>query len=100
MKEPGISLFVITKNEAHNIAACLDSARALVQEIIIVDSYSTDGTVRICEKFGARIYQHPFENFTQQKNTALTMKRLLPNWLAKSIKLRSPEKPTVTGYHA
>ncbi len=72
MKEPGISLFVITKNEAHNIAACLDSARALVQEIIIVDSYSTDGTVRICEKFGARIYQHPFENFTQQKNTALS----------------------------
>ena len=72
MKTPSLSLFIITKNEAHHIAACLQSARDLVQEIIVVDSESTDGTVSICQSMGARVYQHPFENFTKQKNTALS----------------------------
>ncbi len=71
MKQPVLSLFIITKNEAHHIAACLQSVQDLAQEIIVVDSNSTDGTVSICEQFGARVYQQAFENFTTQKNAAL-----------------------------
>lgn len=72
MNKPAISLFIIAKNEAHHIEACLKSAQNLVQEIVVVDSNSSDDTVRLCEQFGARVYEQPFENFTKQKNTALS----------------------------
>ena len=72
MKKPGISLFMIVKNEAHHIGPCLQSVRALVDEIIVVDSFSTDDTVKRAEQFGANVYQKPFENFTDQKNEALS----------------------------
>ena len=72
MNTPAISLFIIAKNEAHHIAACLKSAQGLVRETVVVDSHSTDGTSALCEKLGARVYQQPFENFTKQKNAALS----------------------------
>jgi len=67
-----ISLFVITKNEEKNIAACILSAKPLVHEIIVVDSQSTDKTALICRDLGAVVYDCPFESFTEQKNTALS----------------------------
>lgn len=72
MDKPAISLFIITKNEAHHVQACLQSVRELVQEIIVVDSASTDGTAALCKQLGARVYDQPFENFTKQKNAALS----------------------------
>ena len=69
-KEP-ITLFIIAKNEAHNITHCIQSAKDLVQHIVVVDSFSTDNTATICTQLGAQVVQHPFENFTQQKNYAL-----------------------------
>ena len=70
--KPLLSLFIITKNEAYHIAACIQSAKNLVQEIIVVDSFSTDDTVKICQALGAKVYQEPFEDFTKQKNLALS----------------------------
>ena len=66
-----ITLFIITKNEASHIATCIRSAKNLVQDIVVLDSFSTDNTVQICRDLGARVYQQPFENFTKQKNDAL-----------------------------
>lgn len=72
MKNEAITLFIIAKNEAHNIAHCIKSAKDLVQQIVVVDSFSTDDTATICTQLGAQVFQHPFENFTQQKNYALS----------------------------
>jgi len=69
---PKLSAIVITKNEASNIADCLDSI-AFCDERIVVDSGSTDDTVRIAESKGARVVQHAFEGFGAQKNFALSL---------------------------
>lgn len=69
-KSPSLSVIIITKNEAHNIRACLESV-AWADEIIVVDSGSTDGTVEICREFGAQVYVHDWPGFGAQKNRAL-----------------------------
>ena len=72
MKKQRISLFIITHNEEANIAKCILSARDLVNEIVVIDSFSTDKTQLICRDLGANIYTHKFEGFTKQKNFALS----------------------------
>lgn len=67
-----ISAFIITFNEERNIAACL-ARLSWCDEIIVVDSGSTDNTVAICESYGAKVYQHAFEGFGPQKNYALSL---------------------------
>ena len=47
MKKPRITLFIIAKNEAHRIASCILSARDIVSEVIVVDSFSTDKTALV-----------------------------------------------------
>ncbi|MBZ0147322.1 MAG: glycosyltransferase family 2 protein [Pseudorhodoplanes sp.] len=69
---PILSAIVIAKNEAHNIAACLDSL-AFCDERIVVDSGSSDDTVKIAEGKGARVVHHDFEGFGAQKNFALSL---------------------------
>lgn len=65
-----LSVIVITKNEAANIRACLESV-AWSDEIIVVDSGSSDGTVEICRNLGAKVYEHDWPGFGAQKNRAL-----------------------------
>ena len=54
-RQPTISLCVIAKNEEEFIAACLDSAKSFVDEMVVVDTDSTDGTVEIAKAHGARL---------------------------------------------
>ena len=65
-----ITLFLITRNEADKLAKCLNSAKDIVDEIVVVDD-SQDNTAQIAQQFGARVVTHPFEGFTAQKNFAL-----------------------------
>jgi len=65
-----LSVIIITKNEAVNILACLESV-AWADEIIVVDSGSSDATAEICREFGARVYVHDWPGFGAQKNRAL-----------------------------
>ena len=65
-----ISAVIITKNEEKNIADCLESVKHLVEEIIVVDSFSTDKTKDICESFGARFIQHEWMGYAATKNYA------------------------------
>ena len=65
-----LSVIIITKNEAENILACLESV-AWADEIIVVDSGSTDATAGICRELGAKIYVHDWPGFGAQKNRAL-----------------------------
>ncbi len=65
-----ISVVIITYNEARNIERCLASVKNIADEIILVDSHSTDGTVAIAESFGAKVYQKEFISYAEQKNFA------------------------------
>lgn len=67
-----ISACLIVKNEAKNIRKCLDSIKNIVQQIIVVDTGSTDDTVAIAKSYGAEIYNYQWNNdFAAAKNTAL-----------------------------
>ena len=66
-----LSAVIITYNEENNIGRCLDSVRAVADEIIVVDSYSTDKTEEICRNMNVNFRQHRFEGHIEQKNYAL-----------------------------
>jgi glycosyltransferase involved in cell wall biosynthesis len=66
-----ISVVIITLNEAGRIARCLESVQPVADEIVVLDSGSTDDTVRIAEKWGAKIFHSPFNGYIEQKNKAL-----------------------------
>jgi glycosyltransferase involved in cell wall biosynthesis len=69
-ERPKISAVVITFNEEKKIERCLRSL-CWVDEIIIVDSFSTDRTVEICKRYTGRVYQHPWpHSSSQQRNIA------------------------------
>ena len=57
----GISVVIISYNEERNIARCVKSVLGIDDEIIVVDSYSTDKTEEICRGLGVDFYQHLFE---------------------------------------
>jgi len=65
-----LSVIIITRNEAANIRACLESV-AWVDEIIVVDSGSSDDTVAIAREFTPQVYKHDWPGFGAQKNRAL-----------------------------
>lgn len=68
---PRLSLIVITKNEKAAIERCLQSAAGIADEIVVVDSGSTDGTLEIVRSFGAKIIQpEDWPGFGPQKQRA------------------------------
>ncbi|MDX2305813.1 MAG: glycosyltransferase family 2 protein [Microscillaceae bacterium] len=66
-----LSAVIITKNEEKNIARCLDSLLGIADEILVVDSFSSDKTEEICRQRCVRFIQHSFEGHIEQKNFAL-----------------------------
>jgi len=70
--EVRISVVIITYNEAKNIGKCLDSVISIADEIVVVDSFSTDATESICNRYKAKFVQHKFEGHIQQKNYAIS----------------------------
>lgn len=70
MDTPKISAVVIGYNDEPNIRACLESIR-WADEIIFVDSYSTDATARIAAEFTDKVFQHKFEAFGKLRNEAV-----------------------------
>jgi len=66
---PGLTVTVITLNEAANIAAALESV-AFADEVIVVDSHSTDDTVEVARRCGARVIVRDWPGYIAQKNFA------------------------------
>lgn len=67
-----LSAVIITYNEQKNIARCIDSLQGIVDDIVVIDSFSTDETEKICKTKGVRFIQHLFEGHIEQKNWAIT----------------------------
>ena len=65
-----LSAVIIVYNEERNIGRCLESLQGIADEIIIVDSYSTDKTAEICKAYKAQVYQQEFLGYAKQKNYA------------------------------
>ena len=65
-----LSVVIITFNEERNIAKCIESIKPIADEILVVDSFSTDQTKSIAESLGAKVIQNAFKGHIQQKNFA------------------------------
>ena len=68
-----LSVVIITFNEEKNIRRCLEAVQHLSDEIIVLDSFSTDATESICKQYDVIFKQHKFDGHIQQKNRALQM---------------------------
>ena len=70
--KPTLSLCMIVKDEESMLANCLKSVNGYVDEIIVVDTGSSDRTVEIAEEHGAKVFHHQWENdFSKHRNQAI-----------------------------
>lgn len=74
-----ISACIIGYNEEKKVEDCLGSLEGIADEIIFVDSFSSDNTLKIVRKFKAKIIQKKFEGYVKQKNIALDAAQF--NWV-------------------
>ena len=65
-----ISVVIITHNEEDNILRCLNSVQDVADEIVVVDSGSTDNTEKICKEFGVKFVHQEWLGYSEQKNFA------------------------------
>jgi glycosyltransferase involved in cell wall biosynthesis len=68
MQKITIAVVIITFNEAKNIERCLQSVQSFADEIIVVDSFSTDETKAICDTYKVRFFERKFIGYADQKN--------------------------------
>jgi glycosyltransferase involved in cell wall biosynthesis len=77
-----LAAVVLTYNEAHNIAACLESLAWTDRQVIFdggPESGSSDGTVELAQRAGAEVLTHRFQNYAQQRNAAI--ERVEADWI-------------------
>ena len=67
-----ISAVIITLNEEKNISRCLEALQKIADEIIVIDSFSSDQTVKICQTFGCSVFQHEFKGYSSQKQAGVS----------------------------
>lgn len=105
-----LSAVIITFNEEEHLEKCLQSLLDVADEIVVVDSYSTDNTRAICEKYKVEFVEQKFLGYKEQKNFAITQTKYnhilsldgdeaLSEELKKSI-LKLKENWTKDGYYA
>ena len=70
---PTVSLCMIVKNEEMHLACCLDSVAGLVDEIVIVDTGSTDRTVEIASGYTSKVFRQPWsDDFSEARNVSFS----------------------------
>lgn len=70
-----ISATIITRNEEKNLERCLRALEGVADEVVVVDSYSTDATVEIARRFGCRVTSREFAGFGSQRQYAAGLTR-------------------------
>src|SRR5258708_15048468 len=66
-----LSVLLLAYNEEEGIETCLRNVCSFADDVVVLDSFSTDRTLEICRRYPCRIVQHEFLNFSQQRNWAL-----------------------------
>ena len=84
-----VSVVILAYNEEVNLPACLASLQGLDCELFVVDSGSTDRTREIAAAAGATVGEHPFENYSAQRNWAQQNLLLHADWV---LHLESDER--------
>lgn len=74
-----LSVVIITFNEERNIVRCLDSVKEIADDIVIVDSFSTDKTKEICTSYSVNFISHLWEGYSATKNFANQQAKY--NWI-------------------
>jgi glycosyltransferase involved in cell wall biosynthesis len=110
-EKASIAVVILTYNESLHLPRALDHIACFAQEIFVIDSFSTDGTVDLARVRGAHVLQHPFQNQARQFAWALENAPITADWvmrldadeiveadLAQEIVTKLPRLPTdVTG---
>lgn len=78
--ENKFSIIVLVYNEEDTLQSCLDSIK-WCNDVIVIDSFSSDGTCEIAEKSGARVFQNKFKDFAQQRNYANDIVNFKHDWV-------------------
>jgi glycosyltransferase involved in cell wall biosynthesis len=68
-----LSVVIITYNEEKNIGRCIESVRKVADEVVVIDSFSDDDTVKTAVSMGAIVSQSKFDGYINQKNRAISM---------------------------
>jgi len=74
------TVILLSFNSEDTLGATLGRAREVAEEIIVVDSFSADGTVALAESYGAKVVQHTFENYGAQRNWAIDNLPIKTKW--------------------
>ncbi|HCN8177975.1 TPA: glycosyltransferase family 2 protein, partial [Escherichia coli] len=75
------SVLIMTLNEQKNIASCIKSVQPFSDDIVVLDSISTDDTVAISNQLGARVYNRVFDNYASQRNYGINELKYDNTWL-------------------
>ncbi|AXB80659.1 glycosyltransferase family 2 protein [Novosphingobium sp. P6W] len=81
MSDNNIAVIILTYNEEKHLERAMRSVSSFSNEILVVDSFSTDRTVEIAKAFGARVLQRRFDNQARQFNWALDCSNLQSDWI-------------------
>ncbi|MEX2164804.1 MAG: glycosyltransferase family 2 protein [Sulfuricaulis sp.] len=76
-----LAVIILTFNEEANIAQALESVIGWAGEIFVLDSFSTDRTIEITERYPCSVHQNRFENFANQRNFALNHLPIRSEWI-------------------
>ena len=76
-----LAAVILTKNEAKHIERCVTSLKGIIDDVVVVDCFSTDNTVELATKMGARVIQHPWKNYATQLNYGIHECGITADWI-------------------
>lgn len=76
-----LAAVILTKNESKHIGRCLESLKGIIDDVVIVDCFSTDDTKEKAESLGARVIQHPWKNYATQLNYGIYKCGITADWI-------------------
>lgn len=76
-----LAAVILTKNESKHIVRCLESLKGIIDDVVVVDCYSTDDTKVLAESMGARVIEHPWKNYATQLNYGIHECGITADWI-------------------
>jgi len=92
-----VSIVIITKNEADVIAGCIQKARLITDDIVVIDNGSTDDTTEIAGIYGCRVYNTTWEGYGANKNKGIEAARY--NWILSIDADEVPDNELIGALH-